>query len=81
MCAFARTDALCRHYKVEEACRTMAENLEADEGVRMLQQNHAQQTLQLEVKELQKAQKLRNQQQKQQMFQQNFHGSASMDFF
>ncbi|KAF9196724.1 hypothetical protein BGZ50_007888 [Haplosporangium sp. Z 11] len=79
--AFARTDALCRHYKVEEACRTMAENLEADEGVRMLQQNHAQQTLQLEVKELQKAQKLRNQQQKQQMFQQNFHGSASMDFF
>ncbi|KAG0265830.1 hypothetical protein BG011_003981 [Mortierella polycephala] len=79
--AFARTDALCRHYKVEEACRVLAGNSEVDEDVRMLQQNHAQQTLQLEVKELRKAQKLRSQQQQQQMFQQKSLGSANMDFF
>ncbi|KAF9934490.1 hypothetical protein BGZ65_003741, partial [Modicella reniformis] len=61
--AFARTDALCRHYKVEESCRKFVVQVEADQGLRRLQQSQVQQTLQMEVRELQRAQKLRQQEQ------------------
>ncbi|KAG0304577.1 hypothetical protein BGZ99_002348, partial [Dissophora globulifera] len=64
--SFSRTDALCRHYKIEERCRQVVEQLEADQSIRKLQQNHVQQTLLMEVKEMQKAQKLRMQRQQQQ---------------
>ncbi|KAF9917607.1 hypothetical protein BX616_000492 [Lobosporangium transversale] len=68
--AFARTDALCRHYKVEEACRNVVVQLEADQSIRKLQQSQVQQSLQLEVEELQKAQRLRQQMQQQRRQQQ-----------